>query len=174
MKIIRGLVVVFAAVLAVGVATPAAAVPSPQDMSYLVAAHQGNLAAIAAGDLAAQKGASQQVRDLGALFAADHAKLDADLAAVAAQVKVPLPAAPDQFQQSVLKELQDAPAGAVFDQMWITKQLRAQGDAQHAVSNELNFGYDERVKELARDADPILIAHNTELIRADADVNAPA
>ncbi|WP_144120646.1 DUF4142 domain-containing protein [Catellatospora sichuanensis] len=168
----RGLLVVLAAVvLAVGAAAPAAAVPSPQDASFLIGIHQANLYEIASGKLAAQKGASDEVRRLGQLITNDHTQLDAAVVAVADQVKVALPNQPAQEQQDLLKELAATPAGATFDQMWITREIETQGESLQAARTELNYGFDPRVKELARQADDVLIAHTTELNRADADVN---
>lgn len=168
----RGLFVVLASVvLALGAATPAAAVPSPQDASFLIGIHQANLYEIAAGALAAQKGSSDEVRRLGQLMVDDHTRLDAAVVAVADQVKVPLPKVAAPEQRDALKELAAAPAGATFDQMWITRDIQTQGESLQAARTELNYGFDPRVKELARQADDMLIAHITELNRADAEVN---
>ncbi|MFC7240927.1 DUF4142 domain-containing protein [Catellatospora aurea] len=167
----RGLFVLLAAAaLAVGLASPAAAVPSPQDASFLIGIHQANLYEIAAGALAAQKGTSDEVRRLGQMMVDDHTKFDAAVVAVADQVKVTLPKQPAQEQLDSLKELAAAPAGGTFDQMWITRDIQTQGDSLQAARTELNYGFDPRVKELARQADDMFIAHTTELNRADAQV----
>ncbi|GAA1373751.1 DUF4142 domain-containing protein [Catellatospora chokoriensis] len=169
----RGLFVVLATVvIALGAAAPAAAVPSPQDASFLIGIHQANLYEIAAGNLAAQKGTSDEVRRLGQLIAEDHTKFDAAVVAVADQVKVALPKVSSPERQDVLKELAAMPTGSSFDQMWITREIETQGESLQSARTELNFGFDPRVKELARQADDMLITHVTELNRADADVNA--
>ncbi|GAB4059102.1 DUF4142 domain-containing protein [Catellatospora paridis] len=166
----RGLFVVLAAVvITIGAAAPAAAVPSPQDASFLIGIHQANLYEIAAGNLAAQKGTSDEVRRLGQLIAADHTQFDAAVVAVADQVKVTLPDKAAQEQQDVLKELAAMPSGASFDQMWITREIETQGESLQAARTELNFGFDPRVKELARQADDMLITHITELNHADVN-----
>nr|WP_305786960.1 DUF4142 domain-containing protein [Actinoplanes lichenis] len=72
-------------------ATAAQAAPSDQDAAYLRAAHQSNLAEIAGGKVAQQKGQSQDVKDLGARFVTDHTKLDAALRQTADQLGVDLP-----------------------------------------------------------------------------------
>ncbi|WP_155371298.1 DUF4142 domain-containing protein [Catellatospora vulcania] len=163
-------VVLAAAVIAIGAAAPAAAVPSAQDASFLVGIHQANLYEMAAGTLAAQKGASDEVRRLGQLMVDDHTRFDASVVAVADQVKVALPKQPAQEQQDLLKELAAAPAGASFDQMWITREIQTQGDSLQAARTELNYGYDPRVKDLARQADDMFIAHTNELNSADVNV----
>src|SRR5690349_24279135 len=87
-------------------ATAAQAAPSDQDAAYLKAAHQSNLAEISGGKLAQQKGQSQQVKDLGARFVADHTKLDAAVQQTASQLGVDLPAAPNEKQQALAAKYQ--------------------------------------------------------------------
>ncbi|BCJ77459.1 hypothetical protein CS0771_70030 [Catellatospora sp. IY07-71] len=163
-----------AALLALAWAAPAAAAPSPRDVSYLIATHQGNLYAIAAGKLAAQRGANEDVRRLGQTFVDDHTRLDAELRALAQQLKVPLTDQLDGPEQDELKALAAAPAGDAFDQMWITEQIEQQGELYEGINLELNYGYDERVKNLARDADDVILAHIGELNTVDREVSAPA
>ncbi|MEV4415251.1 DUF4142 domain-containing protein [Catellatospora sp. NPDC049609] len=170
----RAFVVTLAALVAVGVAAPASAAPSPRDISYLLATHQEYLSAIAAGALAAQRGEADEVRRLGQAFVDDHRRLDQELVALAGQLKVPLSDELDRPKQAELKALAEAPAGAGFDQLWITEQIEAQGQLYDGISHELNYGFDERVKNLARGADDVILAHIGELNRADAEVNAPA
>lgn len=69
-------------------ATPALAAPSDQDEAWMVAAHQSNLAEIAAGTAAQENGVSDHVREMGAMLIADHQALDADLSAAAQQFGV--------------------------------------------------------------------------------------
>ncbi|MBL7261169.1 DUF4142 domain-containing protein [Paractinoplanes lichenicola] len=81
--------------------TTALAAPSDQDASYLKAAHQSNLAEIAGGKIAQQKGTSEQVKNLGARFIADHTKLDTALRQTAEGLGVELPSAPNSEQQAL-------------------------------------------------------------------------
>jgi putative membrane protein len=113
-----------AAAVAVGIAvllsitvTPAQAAPSQQDTAFLQAAHQSNLAEIAGGTLAQQKGQSQQVKDLGARFVTDHTNLDNSLKQAAQALGVTLPDAPDADQQAVAARYQ-ATSGTAFDTLW--------------------------------------------------------
>ncbi|GAA2403537.1 hypothetical protein Cme02nite_74680 [Catellatospora methionotrophica] len=167
----RGLFVVLATVgILLGAAAPAAAVPSAQDASFLVGIHQANLYEIASGNLAAQKGTTDEVRRLGQLIAADHTRFDAAVVAVADQVKVALPDKPAQEQMDVLKELA-ATTGPTFDQVWITREIVTQGESLQAARTELNYGFDPRVKDLARQSDEMFMTHVNELHRVGAGVN---
>lgn len=170
----RTLAVTVTALLAVGLGTPAAAAPSPRDVSYLLATHQGNLYAIATGALAARSGTNEDVRRLGQTFVDDHTRLDAELKALAQQLKVPLTDELDAPEQDKLKAMTALPAGDAFDQMWITEQIEQQGQQYTAINLELNYGFDERVKNLARSADDVILAHIGELNQVDREVSAPA
>ncbi len=175
-RALRALAGVLAALLALAWASPspAAAAPSPRDVSYLLATHQGNLYAIAAGALAAQRGTNEDVRRLGQTFVDDHTRLDAELTALAQQLQVPLTGELDSLDRDELKALAATPAGDAFDQMWITEQIEAQGRLYDGIGQELSYGYDERVKNLARDADDVILAHIGELNHLDREVSAPA
>src|SRR3979490_1027121 len=86
-----GSLVIVTAALTGLTSAAAYAAPSAQDTLFFQQAHQANLAEIAAGNLAIQKGASQQVRDLGARFVTDHTNLDQGLQQAAATLGVALP-----------------------------------------------------------------------------------
>jgi len=59
-----------------------------QDRTFLVQAHQGNLAEIAAGRAAVKRADSQAVSDAGAMFVRDHTSLDDDVKRVAGELGV--------------------------------------------------------------------------------------
>ena len=152
---------------------PAAAAPSEQDRRFLITAHQANLAAIAAGRLAQQKGTSPVVRQLGATFAADHATLDTNLVRVAQQLNVALPIEPTDAQKSTAARLQ-ATTGAAFDRLWIDTQLKAHVTAMNDVQAELGSGEDPQARQAASDAQPVLASHHNALDKAAAQLSAPA
>ncbi|MDI1463155.1 DUF4142 domain-containing protein [Catellatospora sp. KI3] len=152
MNPIRGLFIVVAAAVAVAVATPAAAQPSPNDLTYMISAHQAYLAGMAAADLAAQRGTAAQVKDLGNRFHDEYAKLDADLTAVADRAGVKLPGEMTENQQAVAAELKQATAGAPFDWLWLRTQRAATGNSMKDISQERNYGSDRTVKAHAEQA----------------------
>ncbi|WP_212830315.1 DUF4142 domain-containing protein [Catellatospora sp. TT07R-123] len=152
MKPIRWLFIVVVATVAVAVATPAAAQPSPNDKTFLVSAHQAYLAGMAAAGLAAQRGTASQVKDLGNRFHDEYAKLDADLTAVAQRSGVKLPGEMSQNQQAVADQLKQATAGAPFDALWLRTQRAATGDTMKDIQQERNYGTDRAVKAHADQA----------------------
>jgi len=169
----------FAAVLATGVAAltllaaaPAQAAPSQQDTAFLQAAHQSNLAEIAGGGLAQQKGQSQQVKDLGARFVADHTTLDNSLKQVAQALGVSLPDAPNADQQALAARYQAA-SGADFDALFISTQMDAHMAAMRNGQTELAQGSDPQAKQVAQTAAPVISAHHDQLTAAARALGLP-
>lgn len=168
--IVLGLVVL---ALAPGIAAQAAPAVSEQDKLFLQAAHQSNLAEIAAGQLAERKGASQQVRDLGARFVADHTRLDQAIQATASALGVTLPSTPKPEQQGVQRQL-EASSGSQFDTAFITTQLDSHKQAMRSGETELAQGSDPSAKKVAQDAAPVIAAHHEALQNAARDLNVPS
>jgi putative membrane protein len=165
--------------LALGVAavllvpgTAAYAAPSSQDSTYLKAAHQSNLAEIAGGKLAQQKGDSQQVKDLGARFVTDHTKLDSALQDTASALGVDLPSAPNSAQQALAKRYQAA-SGSSFDALFVSTQMDAHMAAMTLGQKEIDQGSDSSVVKAAQSAAPIIAKHHTLLRDAASDLGLP-
>lgn len=147
------------ALTAAGVAgASSTAAPNAQDRAFLVAAHQSNLAEIAAGQAAQSKATTQVVREHGQLFIRDHTRLDANVRKVAAQFNVDLPDAPSQGQQATLAEV-NTRSGAAFDAAWLQQQLASHKASLTAGSRELSQGSDAAVKGLATASAPVVKMH---------------
>ena len=157
------------AVLALGVvglflvpATAANAAPSGQDAAYLRAAHQSNLAEIAGGRLAEQKASSQQVKDLGKRFVADHTKLDQSLTQTASALGVSLPSTPNSQQQALAARYRAA-AGSQFDALFVSTQMQAHMTAMRLGQTEIAQGSDAQAKKVAQTAAPVIASHHSAL-----------
>ncbi|WP_250031362.1 DUF4142 domain-containing protein [Paractinoplanes maris] len=153
-------------------ATAAQAAPSDQDAAYLRAAHQSNLAEIAGGRLAQQKGASEDVKDLGARFVADHTKLDAAVKQTASQLDVDLPDAPNEKQQALAARYQQA-SGDDFDALFVSTQMDAHMAAMANGQREIARGSDAAAKKNARAAAPVIASHHELLDNAARDLGVP-
>jgi putative membrane protein len=161
-----------AALLLLGTGTAAFAAPSSQDSSYLKAAHQGNLAEIAGGQLAQQKASSQEVKDLGARFVADHTKLDAALQSTASALNVTLPSAPNPQQQALAARYRAA-SGSAFDTLFVSTQTDAHMGAMQLGQTEIAQGSDPQVKKAAQSAAPVIAAHQRLLSEAARALGIP-
>jgi putative membrane protein len=154
-------------------ATAANAAPSDQDAAFLKAAHQSNLAEIAGGKLAQQKGNSQQVKDLGERFVADHTKLDAAVTELASSLDVDLPSAPNAEQQAIAARYR-ATSGDDFDALFISTQMESHMKAMALGKKEIANGSDSQVKGAARNAAPVIAAHRELLDDAARDLGVPS
>lgn len=150
-----GLALVGAAVVST---EASAAAPSAQDRTFLVAAHQSNLAEIAAGRAAQQKATTSVVKRHGQQFITDHTRLDGNLTAVAGKLGVTLPGAPTAAQQASLAAV-TAQSGAAFDKAWIQQQTTGHLQAKAAGQKELATGSDTSVVALAKAAGPVVQIH---------------
>lgn len=153
-------------------AAPASAAPSQQDTTWMAAAHQGNLAEIAAGNDAQQKATSSQVKDLGAMFVQMHTQLDQQLTQAARQFGVQLPGAPSERQQTELAAVQQK-TGQAYDAAWIAQQLASHTTTLADTQRELSTGSDATVLDLARTATPVVQQHLTELRNTAAEFGVP-
>jgi putative membrane protein len=168
MRVIRTRAVLAAMLVlgAMGVfgAGTAYAAPSSQDRAWIVAAHQSNLAEIAAGTAAQQQARSQSVKDLGAMFVQMHTTLDADLKKAAGQLGVALPGAPTPAQQSSLAAVK-AKSGSAFDTAWVAQQIAGHRNTLAATQKELASGSDATVLALAKASTPVVQSHLNALLK---------
>ena len=158
-ELTRQVTVLVAAVAGLALAaSPASAAPNEQDQQFLVGAHQGNLAEIAAGQAAVAQAATPGVKEMGQQLITDHQALDAQLTAVAQQLGVALPDAPTAEQQAALAEVQTK-SGQDFDTAWLYLQIQAHRQALALGEAELAGGAEQFVKDLAAAAAPVIQRH---------------
>lgn len=153
-----------AAVLGAVVLTsaPALAAPSDQDVTWMQAAHQGNLAEIAAGNAAQQSATDNQVKQLGAMFVQMHTQLDQALTQAGQQLGVQLPSEPSAAQKQQLAAVQQK-SGRAFDTAWVSQQIGAHETTLAATTRELQNGSEAAVLDLARTATPVVQQHLDQL-----------
>ncbi|MFD8527971.1 DUF4142 domain-containing protein [Streptosporangium canum] len=144
---------------------------SAQDRQFLVQAHQGNLAEIAAGKAAQSKGKAGSVRSIGAMLVADHTKLDKKLQQVAQRLQVTLPTQPTARQQTKAKELA-ALSGTEFDKAWTKTMIYGHRATLAAIKKEIADGSAPQVKALARASQPVIQEHLDRLLAAEKALGA--
>lgn len=154
-------------------AAPAGAAPSRPDTQFLRAAHELNLAQIDGGKRAQRRGASKQVRDLGTRFVTDHTRLDRALRQTATALRVVLPVAPAQAQQTMLAGYETAPAEQ-FDALFIGSQLDAHTAAIRTTAAQLAGGTDARAVKVAKDLMAVLRGHYDALNAAALELDLPS
>ena len=151
---------------------PASAAPSQQDQDWMVAAHQGNLAEIAAGEAAVEMGTTEAVREHGQMLIDDHTKLDADLTAAAEEHDVTLPSMPTEEQQATLESV-SAQSGEAFDMAWVESQITAHRHTIAMGEEELAQGTEQAVMDMAEAAAPVVQKHLDALMDTAQDLGVP-
>jgi putative membrane protein len=131
----------------------AAARPASPEAEFLIAVHQGNLAQIAAGKLAARKSDNRVVRKLGKRFATYHRKLDAQVKQAAHTLDVNLPTEPNSEQKDLAGQYRAA-SGAEFDALFLSTQLSGYERAAKLAQVILQVSTDLAIHEIVKDAGP--------------------
>ncbi|MEU6406394.1 DUF4142 domain-containing protein [Streptomyces sp. NPDC046985] len=155
--------IVLAAAALTGLSAPQTFAASPsasrQDQSFLVQAHQGNLAEIAAGKDAQAHATTACVKKAGETWVRDHTKLDASVQKLAAATGTKLPSKPSAADREQFAAVQAKAGTAAYDKAWLKL-----GDAGHrktldAVDKEIRDGKNSKVVAGARAARPVVVMH---------------
>ncbi|MFC0866307.1 DUF4142 domain-containing protein [Sphaerimonospora cavernae] len=133
-----------------------------QDRGFLTALHEGNLAEIQAGKAAKRQASHEEVREVGKMLVYDHKKLDKEVTQVAGDLGVDLPSSPSAKQQAELEQI-TAKSGTEFDRAWLEAEVAEHRADLAAGAKQLSEGSSEEVKQLARDAEPVVQEHLDEL-----------
>jgi putative membrane protein len=158
---------VAAALLAAATTTQADARSSPRsltsnamalDRTWLGTITQADLAEIALGRLAADKGTSAGVKSLAARLVSDHTKDLAKVRTLARRGRIQLTKQPSPLQGWAVAALRSL-SGTTFDEQWAAAQVAAHLEAIAATRGEIRDGRSASVRARARATLPMLKAH---------------
>jgi putative membrane protein len=90
---------------------------------FLKEAIQGNLAEVEVGNLAQQKGATQGVKDFGAMLVKDHQMANEKAMQIAQQLSVQVPDKPDMKQRALAEKLAGL-SGPKFDKEFAESMVK--------------------------------------------------
>ncbi|PWU60415.1 DUF4142 domain-containing protein [Micromonospora globispora] len=150
-------------VAALGV-LPGVAVAAPgqqlnaADMTLLNGVRLAGLWEMPAGQMAAEKGQSPRVREIGAEIARQHGVLDQLVVNAANKLGATLPTEPTAEQKGWLAELQNA-TGARFDQIFVTRLRVAHGKIFPVIGAVRASTRDATVRKLADEANKFVSDH---------------
>lgn len=136
----------------------AAGTMSSEDQTTLKKLAQGDLAEIAGGKLAQERGQSAEVKKFGAQMARDHRKMLDEKKRMAKAEGVTLPTAPDSAQQAEAQKLQGM-ARQDFDREYIGHMVKDHTDDLEEVRKTAQDAQDPRLKAAAGEAEPIIRKH---------------
>ncbi|MEJ3742706.1 DUF4142 domain-containing protein [Actinomycetes bacterium KLBMP 9797] len=162
-----GLAGLLVGTLGLPTAAVAAPAPAPQtqlsatDLALMNGVRLAGLWEMPAGQIAAQRGSRERVREVGAEIAAQHADLDQLVVDAANKLGVQLPDKPTDEQQGWLNEMRDASSGREVDQIFVDR-LRAAHGKIFPIVNAVRAGTrNEVVRQLAQDTNGFVMTHMT-------------
>jgi putative membrane protein len=149
--------------LAVGllIAVPgagAATTVSTADQGFILAAAQGGMTEVKLGELAAQKGTRDDVKEFGKMMVKDHTTINDDLKALAAQKGVTLPDSLDAKHQGMVDKMA-ALTSSEFDDAYIAAMIKAHQQDAKAFKAESAATQDADIKSFVDKSIPVVEAH---------------
>jgi putative membrane protein len=155
-------------------AAPLAAMAADNpDASFFKRAAEGGISEVDLGNLAQQKGASQAVKDFGAMMVKDHTAANDKLKALAGTKDVSLPTSASIGQMATKAKL-EVLSGDTFDKSYIKGQVKAHRETTALFQKEVASGQDPDAKAFAKATLPTLRSHLKQImtIAAEAGVKS--
>ena len=128
------------------------------DATFAMKAAQGGIAEVQLGQLAAEKGMSQEVKTFGQRMVDDHTKANDQLKGIAEKEGMTLPTSLNAKDQALLTKLQNA-SGEKFDQEYIKSMVKDHEEDVKEFQKEANNGSDPQLKDFASQTLPTLQSH---------------
>lgn len=131
---------------------------SARDREFLVTIKFANLWEIPMGDLAAERGNSDKVKDVGRTLSTDHTQLDVAVDELAAGFGVTLPDVPGSKQQQWMDEI-SAATGDDFDRVFANRLRAAHGSVFGLVSEVRAGTRNDQIRAFATTANTVVMKH---------------
>jgi putative membrane protein len=136
------------------------------DAKFAMMAAMGGMAEVEMGRLAAQKGASDEVRQFGQRMVDDHTRANEQLMQVASSKGMTLPTALDAKHQAEMQRLSALPADR-FDREYVKMMVKDHKKDVAEFQKESTRGTDPDLKSFAATALPTLQTHLQMIQRID-------
>lgn len=136
------------------------------DMKFAMEAAMGGTEEVEMGRLAAQKGASDEVRQFGRRMVDDHTKANDDLMQVASGKGMTLPTALDAKHQADMQKM-SALSGEAFDRAYVKMMVKDHRKDVGEFQKESTRGADADIKGFATRTLPTLQEHLQMIQRID-------
>src|SRR5215210_3960188 len=118
------------------------------DHKFAMEAAMGGMMEVELGKVAAEKGASDEVRQFGQRMVDDHAKANEQLMQLASSKGMTLPAAPDPKHQAEMQKLSTL-SGEKFDKEYVKMMLKDHKKDVAEFQKEASRGADPDIKAFA-------------------------
>ncbi|MFI7604072.1 DUF4142 domain-containing protein [Micromonospora sp. NPDC049366] len=156
--LLTAIVAAVAVLPGVAVAAPAGQQLNAADMTLLNGVRLAGLWEMPAGQMAAEKGQSAKVREIGAAIATEHQELDQLVVDAANKLGASIPTDPTAEQKGWLSEMQNS-SGARFDQIFVTRLRVAHGKIFPVIGAVRASTRDATVRKLCDDANRFVMHH---------------
>jgi putative membrane protein len=133
-------------------------IQSMRDKTFVRKAASGGLAEVQFGQLAAQKGASDEVKSFGQKMVDDHTKLNEKMAQVADSLGVMLPKHLNKEDQAEYDKLNSL-SGDAFDKEYITAMVKDHHADLREFRIEANSTSDPNLKQVITDGAQVIHDH---------------
>ena len=157
----RFLIGIFSCLAAVSfISSPAHAADSVSagDKAFIMKAAQGGMTEVQLGQLAADKGTSQDVKDFGARMVTDHGKANDELKSIASSKGITLPDKVDSKHQAMVDKMNGLSATA-FDKAYVNAMVAAHKKDDELFAKEASSGHDADIKAFAAKTDEMVKTH---------------
>jgi len=147
--------------MTVGLLVPSAnatATVSAADQNFILAAAEGGMTEVKLGELAAQKGLRDDVKEFGQMMVKDHTAINGDLKVLAAQKEVTLPDSLDAKHQGMVDKL-TALSGSEFDDAYIACMIKDHKTDASEFKAESAETKDADIKSFVDKSLPVVVAH---------------
>jgi len=131
---------------------------SAADQNFVHEALMGGMAEVDLGQLASQKGSTNDVKQFGQKMVEDHTKMGNRMKGVAAQVGVTPPAALSPKDQALKTRLEGL-SGAQFDRAYIRAMVKGHEADLQAFHKEASSGTSQAVKDAASQGATVVSQH---------------
>lgn len=131
------------------------------DLALLNGVRQAGLWEMPAGQMAAERGSSQRVREVGAEIAAQHAELDQLVVDAANKLGVQLPTEPTDEQKKWLNEMRGAASDREFDRIFVERLRAAHGKIFPVIGAVRSGTRNDTVRQLAQESNRFVLEHMT-------------
>ena len=151
---------IFSCIAAVNLTSHARAADSVSDMdkSFVMKAAQGGMTEVQLGQLATDKGTSQNVKDFGAEMVTDHGNANTQLKSIASSKEIIISQKIDSKHQAMVDNLSGLPAAA-FDKAYIEAMVVAHTKDNALFHKEASSGQDADIKAFAAKTDEVVKMH---------------
>ena len=115
------------------------------------------------GQLAADKGSSQDVKDFGSKMVTDHGKANDELKSIATSKGLTIPDKLDEKHQAAVDKMSKL-SGAAFDKAYVSAMVKDHKEDDAAFAKEAKSGEDPDIKAFAEKTDNDVIKMHLKMI----------